>query len=283
MIKCNGVREELLPPEGVGSKLRKNPFILNNNLLSSSKEKNVSCFDKDKSKGENQPVVTNDVGLSCVKRPNDHSCETESGSGISRPGILRNTIFRVGSDDSSKCSQESLNSLGSPEVLRNQNLSNIASNTNHSFPEDTDIKDSSMTRNASPPCFPRILSHPCIAEEADNQPSGTMDSDTEAVSMASTPTSKPPVPAAMLRKQRVGLHRSHTWTACDVPFDRQFGGSKRKSDSLRQGLLTRRHKHSMSLQNVFCMVKETSINSVKTLIKLFEMNVVRFLSFKHRI
>ena len=160
--------------------------------------------------------------------------------------------------------------------LRNQNHSGIANETNNSFQENN-TKDSSMTKNSGPPCFPRNLSYPCIAEE-DNQPSGTMGSDTE-VSMA-TATGKPPVPMAMLRKQRVGLHRSHTWTACDVPFDRQFA-SKRKSDSLRQGLLTRRHKRSMSLQNVFCMVKETSINSVKTLIKLFEMNVVRFPLFEY--
>ena len=39
MIKCNGVREELLPPEGVGNKFRNNPFLVNNSFEHSSKEK----------------------------------------------------------------------------------------------------------------------------------------------------------------------------------------------------------------------------------------------------
>ena len=78
----------------------------------------------------------------------------------------------------------------------------------------------------------------------------------------------------VIRKPLVGIKRSHTWTASDIPGERPFL-RWRKTDSLRQGLLIRNQRRSLSLQNVFCLVKETSINSVKTLIKLFEMNQVR--------
>ena len=271
MIKCNGLREELLPPEGVGSKLRNNPFLMNNNFEHSSKEKK-SCVKEEKIKGENRLVVTNDFGLSFPKRSSD----LPQLINVTDDAKTKDKIFTTESDASSTCSQESLT-----EVLRIQNHSNIANSGNHHSRQDNSVTNNSkMTKNASRPCFPRNLSYPCIAEE-DGQSEVAPDTSNvrNSVAMESPSASgKPPVAMAMLRKQRVGLHRSHTWTACDVPFDQQFP-LKRKSDGLRQGLLTRRHKQSISLQNVFCMVKETSINSVKTLIKLFEMNVVRMLMF----
>ena len=248
------------------------------------KRKKKNLFSGDKSgvktnKDESHSVVTNDVGLSFTKtsstahllRPTNVSGSVE---GINTGKPLSKKIFTFNSDVDSTCSQESLT-----DALRTQNCSSIANNTYHSFEDNSELQNSNMTTNASPPCFPRNLSSSCIAEE-EGQTEDTSDNFSlrNSVTFDSLPSGKPPVPAAMLRKQRAGLHRSHTWTACDVPFDRQFP-LKRKSDGLRQGLLTRRHKQSISLQNVFCMVKETSINSVRTLIKLFEMNVVRILMF----
>ena len=271
MIKCNGVQEELLPPEGVGSKFRNNPFLKNNGFEQSSKEKKPG-IKANKIEVENRSVVTNDVGLSFTKRSSDLS----HLKNVNDDAKTRGKIFTIEADASSTSSQESL-----MEVLRIQNHSSIAKSTNHHSLQDNSVTNNSkMTKNASPPCFPRNLSYPCIAEE-EGQSEVTSDTSNVRNSVAiESPSAcgKSPVAMAMLRKQRVGLHRSHTWTACDVPFDQQFP-LKRKSDGLRQGLLTRRHKQSISLQNVFCMVKETSINSVKTLIKLFEMNVVRILMF----
>ena len=273
MIKCNGVQEELLPPEGVGSKFRNNPFLKNNSFEQSSKGKK-SGVKADKIKGENRSVIANDVGLSFTKRSSDLS----HLKNVNDDAETRGKIFTIEADASSTSSQESLT-----VVLRIQNHSSIAKSTNHHSLQDNSVtNNSNMTKNASPPCFPRNLSYPCIAEE-EGQSESEVASDASSVrnSVAiESPSAcgKPPFAMAMLRKQRVGLHRSHTWTACDVPFDQQFP-LKRKSDGLRQGLLTRRHKQSISLQNVFCMVKETSINSVKTLIKLFEMNVVSILMF----
>ena len=271
MIKCNGVRKELLPPEGVGSKLRNNPFLMSNNFEHSSKQKK-SGVKADKIKDGNRSVVTNDIGLSFAKRSSDLPHQI----GVTGDAKARGKVFTTEGDASSTSSQESLT-----EVLRIQNHSNIANSENHhSFQDNSVTNNSKMTKNASPPCFPRNLSYPCIAEE-EGQSEVAPDTSNVRNSVAiesPSASGKPPVAMAMLRKQRVGLHRSHTWTACDVPFDQQFP-LKRKSDGLRQGLLTRRHKQSISLQNVFCMVKETSINSVKTLIKLFEMNVVSILMF----
>ncbi len=132
-------------------------------------------------------------------------------------------------------------------------------------------EDVAMLKTSTPPRMPRNVTYPRICEDdVISDVDDVTDGDC-ADSLEATP-GKPPI-APGQRKQRVGLHRSHTWTACDAPCDRNYA-VKRKTDSLRQGLLSRRHRQSLSLQNVFCLVKETSINSVKTLIKLFEMNVV---------
>ena len=109
------------------------------------------------------------------------------------------------------------------------------------------------------------ISEDCIAEEEEDILPQSNDGLKQEPCIMTPVLGKPP---------HVGIKRSHTWTASDIPGDHPYI-RWRKTNSLRQGLLIRNQRRSLSLQNVFCLVKETSINSVKTLIKLFEMNQVR--------
>ncbi len=221
---------------------------------------------------------------SCNKPQPSNGRQSPRGNTNHSPIIVRNKLVEPEfAEHDVKLRERPVSSGGdsaqhSPVTLRSRVGASDGAVFNHWSLEElrsrSPVRDAMSSSNSSPPCIPRNMTYPCISEdEVMKTDAVAMDDDDDVYGAMDTSVSGKP-PMATMRRHRVGLHRSHTWTACDVPFDKRYS-TKRKSDSLRQGLLSRRHRSAMSLQNVFCLVKETSINSVKTLIKLFEMNVVR--------
>ena len=75
---------------------------------------------------------------------------------------------------------------------------------------------------------------------------------------------------ANIRRRTSGLRRSHTWTAADVRSDFQ-PDSRARPGAHRPGMGTVPEKGL----TFFSLVRSGSVNSVKHLVKLFELKMVR--------